>query len=106
MNLTDPLVDKVDFANAPTDDELLLAAEEEHNTVDEEPIPDPFPNLIANANNTPNINPHILTVSPLYTTPILYPTNVLPPYTECKEVSVVEGEGITCLPLITIPLEV
>lgn len=82
MNLINPLEDEVDFTQAPTNEELLLAAEGEHDNTTVEPTPEPIPDVLANPNHIPNVNPHILTVPPLYSTPISYPMNILPGYIE------------------------
>ena len=100
-NLVTPLMDKVDFANAPTTEELLLAAEE---TDDSNALPDPIPDMLANADHVPNVNPHILTIPPQYTTPIPYPINVLAGYVERVESSV--PNDITCLPASSITPEI
>ena len=76
VNLVTPLMDEVDFANAPTTEELLLEAEAEDTTS----LPDPIPDMVANADHVPNVNPRVLTIAPRYTTPISYPVNTLPGY--------------------------
>ena len=84
-------MDEVDFADAPTTEELLLEAEAE----DTNSLPDPIPDMLANADHVPNVNPHVLTTMPRYTTPISYPVNTLPGYTERVETPI--PDDITCL---------
>ena len=102
LNLVTPLIDKVDFANAPTDGELLLAATEE--ATDSNAIPDPIPDILANTDHVPNVNHHILTTAPQYTTPIPYPVNVLTGYVERIESPI--PNDITCLPITSITPEI
>ena len=97
VNLVTPLMDDIDFDNAPTAEELLLEAEAEVN--DTNSIPDPIPDMLANADHVPNVNPHILTTMPRYTTPIPYPVNVIPGYIE--QVETPPPDDITCLPSVT-----
>ena len=99
LNLVTPLMDKVNFANAPTDEELLLEAEGEV----ENTLPDPFPDVLANTDNVPNVNPCILTIALRYTTPIPYPINILPGYVE--QVKDPISGNITCLPISSITPE-
>ena len=95
-------MDDIDFANAPTTEELLLEAEAEVN--DTNSIPDPIPDMLANADHVPNVNPRVLTTMPRYTTPISYPVNVIPGYTE--RVKTPPPDNITCLPSTSITPEI
>ena len=91
VNLVTPLMDEVDFANAPTTEELLLEAEAE----DTNSLSDPIPDMVANADHVPNVNPRILTIAPRYSTPISYPVNMLSGYIERIETPI--PDNVTCL---------
>ena len=91
VNLVTPLMDDINFANAPTTEELLLEAEAE----DTNSLPDPIPDMVANTDHVPNVNPRVLTTMPCYTTPISYPVNILPDYIERVETPI--PDDVTCL---------
>ena len=100
INLVTPLMDDIDFTNAPTTEELLAEAEAK----DTNSLPDPIPDMVANANHVPNMNPRILTTMPRYITPISYPVNTLPGYIERVETPI--PDAVTCLNSSAISAEV